>query len=911
MGEVYALPACHRTPAVAPDATLRRLAHHHPSWPFRPKPAHLRPRASSPTPAMRQYLDAKQQHRDAIVFFRMGDFYEMFYEDALVGRARARADADLAVEGRQRRRHPDVRRAVPRRSTATSRGWCRKGFRVAICDQVEDPKQGQRARQARGRARRLARHADRRQLPRRARAGVPDGARARRTPGPRFGVALLDLSTGEFTAAEYAGADGLQALADELAVLRPREIVVPARVRPSRAASPQTAARRGVAVTTRRRLDVRARVGAPRRCSISCGRAALEGFGLDRPSRRRSRPPARSSHYLRDTQKADLAHVRAIALPRSAPTRCSSIRRRCSISRSSRARRAAAHGSLLDELDRTVTSMGSRLLRAWLLRPLVALERIRDRLDAVEELAFRTTERGKFRDALKAVQDLERLVARAALGTAGPRDLVGLQAVARRRPARARCCSPTLQAPLVARLLAGSSTTSPTCATRIERTLIDEPPALARDGGFIRDGVDAELDELRTISRSGKQVIAEMEERERARTGIALAEGPLQPRLRLLHRDLEVEPARRAGRLPPQADDRRRRALHHAGAEGIRREGARRRRADPRARARDLRARCAARVAAEAPRIQDDGARARHARRARRRSPRPPRVDNYTKPHVHDGDELHRRPTRAIRSSSGTSRDAFVPNDVALNGTRAPARHPDRAEHGRQVDLPAADGAALPDGAGRLVRAGARGEDRRSSIASSRASARRTTSRAASRRSWSRCRRRRNILHTATSRSLVVLDEIGRGTATFDGLSIAWAVAEHLATQPARAAEDALRHALSRADRPRRRAARASSTSTSRRASGRTTSSSCARSCRADPIAATASRSRGSPACRAGHRARARDPDGARARRAAARRPARRVSGTPPEPQQQLGLFQQPRRPITSRSGCDRRTSIA
>ena len=109
------------------------------------------------------------------------------------------------------------------------------------------------------------------------------------------------------------------------------------------------------------------------------------------------------------------------------------------------------------------------------------------------------------------------------------------------------------------------------------------------------------------------------------------------------------------------------------------------------------------------------------------------------------------------------------------------------------------------DGAGRIVRAGARGQDCRSSIASSRASARPTTSRAATRRSWSRCRRPRNILHTATSRSLVVLDEIGRGTATFDGLSIAWAVAEYLATQPEGPAEDALRHALPRADRPRRR----------------------------------------------------------------------------------------------------------
>ena len=167
-----------------------------------------------------------------------------------------------------------------------------------------------------------------------------------------------------------------------------------------------------------------------------------------------------------------------------------------------------------------MTSIGSRLLRSWLLRPLVTLEPIRDRLDAVEELAFRTTDRGKFRDAIKAVQDLERLVARAALGTAGPRDLVGLEAVAgASSPASARCSS-DLQAPLVQSLLAELDDLADV-RDRIESTLIDDPPALARDGGFTRDGVDPELDDLRRISRSGKQVIAEMEERERARTGIA------------------------------------------------------------------------------------------------------------------------------------------------------------------------------------------------------------------------------------------------------------------------------------------------------------------------------------------------------------------------------------------------------
>ena len=164
--------------------------------------------------------------------------------------------------------------------------------------------------------------------------------------------------------------------------------------------------------------------------------------------------------------------------------------------------------------------MGGRLLRAWLLRPLCALERIRDRLDAVEELAFRSTDRGKFRETLKSVHDLERLVARAALGTAGPRDLVSLRqslaAVPRVKLMLARRAGAAAAQPA-----ARSSTTSPTSATSSSARWSTSRRPSARDGGFTRDGVDPELDDLRTISRSGRQVIAEMEERERARTGIA------------------------------------------------------------------------------------------------------------------------------------------------------------------------------------------------------------------------------------------------------------------------------------------------------------------------------------------------------------------------------------------------------
>src|SRR5881628_690994 len=399
--------------------------------------------SATATPAMRQYLDAKQQHRDAILLFRMGDFYEMFYEDALV--------ASRALELTLTSRSKDTNGGgipmcgVPFHAVDAYVGrLVKKGFRVAICDQIEDP--------------RKAKGVVKREIVRVVSPGTLTDASyldAREpaflmaiAPGGRdqtIGVALLDLSTGEFSAAEYGSTDGHQALADEIAVLKPREIVVPADADHS-----PLALAPGLPVTpveswtfdhesARRTLLDQLRAGA------------LEGFGLDR------KPAAVSAagalvHYLRTTQKVDLAHVRSISYRQRADALLVDpiTLKHLEILEGSDGGR---DGSLLHELDRTVTSMGSRLLRSWLLRPLIAIEPIRDRLDAVEELAFRTTDRGKFRETIKAVQDLERLVARAALGTAGPRDLVGLKQSLALIP-RIRTVLSELQAPLTCCLVA-------------------------------------------------------------------------------------------------------------------------------------------------------------------------------------------------------------------------------------------------------------------------------------------------------------------------------------------------------------------------------------------------------------------------------------------------------------------------
>ena len=733
------------------------------------------------TPAMRQYLDAKQQHRDAILLFRMGDFYEIFYEDALV--AARTLEITLTSRSKDANGGGIPMCGVPYHAVdGYITRLVKRGFRVAICEQVEDP------RKAKGVVKREVvrvvspgtltdvNYLDARE-PAFIMAVYPaPGARGSDAQGGAIGVALLDLSTGEFGAAEYHGADGMQALTDELAVLKPREIIVPSgdNGAPAIPIPPVVASGRPITPIDGWSFEL----GAARKTLLAQLRAGgLEGFGLDGHHAATAAAGA-LVHHLRETQKVDLAHVRSIAYRQRAdsllidPTTLKHLE----IVEGSEGGRA---GSLLDELDRTVTSIGSRLLRSWLLRPLVALEPIRDRLDAVEELAFHNTERGKFRDAIKAVQDLERLVARAALGTAGPRDLVGLRHSLAVIP-RLRTVLTDLQAPLIRSLLAELDDLVDV-RDRIEATLIDEPGALARDGGFARDGVDPELDELRGISRSGKQIIAEMEERERVRTGI----NSLKIRYnRVFGYYIEIS---KSNLHAVPADYQRKQTV--AGGEryitpALKEYEEKVLGADERILERELEIFETLRtaVAAESPRIQAT-ARALATLDTLGALAEAAALNNYIKPHVHDGDEMTVMESRHPVVERRTSGDAFVPNDVTLNaGTcqlviltgpnmggkstylRQTALLCIMAQAGsfvpaREAKIPLVDRIFARVGASDNI---ARGHST----------------------FMVEMQETANILHTATSRSLVVLDEIGRGTATFDGLSIAWAVAEFLATNP-------------------------------------------------------------------------------------------------------------------------------
>jgi DNA mismatch repair protein MutS len=721
---------------------------------------------------MRQYFDAKRQYRDAILFFRMGDFYEMFYEDALTA---ARA-LELTLTSRSKDANGGAipMCGVPHHAADVYIArLVKKGFRVAVCEQMEDP------RKAKGVVKREvvrvlspgtltdAGYLDAREptfLMAIAPVRVDHG-------GSGYGAALLDLSTGEFTTADYTGHAGRSALADELAILRPREIIAPAGFDEAAALIDELRLPARLTVADGWTFDFESARGT---LLAQLRTHTLQGFGLE------EHPAAICAagaliQYLRDTQKADLAHVRAVTYRSGADymTVDATTLRNLEVAEAFDGGRS---GSLLHEIDRSVTPMGGRLLRGWLLRPLLALERIQDRLDAVEEFAFRTTERSKLRETLKTLHDIERLVGRAALGTAGPRDLAALRQSIAAIP-RVRLLTSELQAPLVRSLVAELDDLADVRA-ELDSMLVDEPPPLARDGGAIRDGIDAELDELRRISRSGKHQIAAMEEAERTRTGIS----SLKIRYnRVFGYYIEVSKSNLA-HVP--ADYHRKQTI--AGGErfitpALKEYEEKVVGADERILEREVEIfdGLRSRVAAAAPRVQDV-ARGLATLDVLSSLAETAAAGNYTKPMMHPGDELvateARHPIVERHAAA-----AFVPNDIILDASDhqliilTGPNMGGKSTYLRQTALlciMAQAGSFVPARSAKLpivdrvfARVGAS-----DNIAKGQSTF------------MVEMQETANILHSATSRSLVILDEIGRGTSTFDGLSLAWAVAEHLAS---------------------------------------------------------------------------------------------------------------------------------
>ncbi|MGB9081298.1 MAG: DNA mismatch repair protein MutS, partial [Desulfuromonadaceae bacterium] len=462
------------------------------------------------TPMMRQYLEIKSGYPDAILFFRMGDFYEMFLDDALL----ASRILDIALTSRNKGSGDEIPFCgVPFHSAAPYVArLIEAGHKVAICEQVEDPKQ------AKGIVRREVVRVVTPGLLIESESLVPDENNYLlalcETSGGIWGCAWLDVSTGEFRATEQTGAAAVLA---EAVGINPREILISDSL--DREALPaDLRSFLGLRIVSRAPSWIYDRDYATTLLCGHFGAASAEALGLEEAPAALLAAAA-ALHYLRENRKAALPHIRDIIVSRRSQHLALDPATRRNLEITASMAEGKRSGSLLGCLDRTGTAMGARRLKQWLSYPLIELEPIRQRLDAVEELLESPALLEELAARLKNVADLERLNGRIGMASAGGRDLRALHDSLVHLPHLLDRLA-AVQAPLLRSLMVAVDPLDDIC-TLVSRGIIESPPFSLREGGIIAPGYNADLDELRAISSEGKGFIARMEAQERARTGIS------------------------------------------------------------------------------------------------------------------------------------------------------------------------------------------------------------------------------------------------------------------------------------------------------------------------------------------------------------------------------------------------------